>query len=580
MDLIVFDNTSNLDVSINPIFNQEGVQIFELIIKSAEAIVPKPVTIQWKIPAHNVKGVWKPTTDFEKRIQADWELEHLESRISIDAPIISLFGNDDTNVHTFACSNAINKLELNARIREEDDCFYCHITFLSERLSPLNEFKAQIRIDSAPKHFSTALNEVAAWWETFDNLKPAFVPQIAKTPLYSTWYNFHQNLEVEKLLAECRIAYSLGYKVIIIDDGWQTNDTNRGYDYTGDWTPDRISKTKEFVDAVHEIGMKVGFWYSVPFCGVKSRAYKVFENKLLTKTHRWAPVFDPRFPEVREYLINIYKNALQEWGLDGFKLDFIDDFRLYDETVLTDADGRDYSSINEAVDRLLSDVMTELKAINPDVFIEFRQRYTGPAMRKFGNMMRAFDCPGDGTMNRVRIADIRMLCGDTAVHADMLTWHKDEKVEIAALQVVNTLFGVPQLSVMLQDMPQDHIDMIQFYTKYWNDNANVLMQGKFVPSKPLANYPIQQVTKGDHQIIGLYDEYVVSLATTKKYIDIINGQLATQVVLDVAADFGTYNCKVYDCKGTIFASNEITLNQGLYKVDVPACGLIQLTLKN
>jgi alpha-galactosidase len=106
------------------------------------------------------------------------------------------------------------------------------------------------------------------------------------------------------------------------------------------------------------------------------------------------------------------------------------------------------------------------------------------------------------------------------------------------------------------------------------------MQGKFVPSKPLANYPIQEVVKGDHQIIGIYDEYVVSLANSKNKFDIINGQLATSVVLDVAADFGTYHCMVYDCKGAVSATIEITLNQGVHKIEVPACGLIQLTLKN
>ena len=48
-------------------------------------------------------------------------------------------------------------------------------------------------------------------------------------------------------------------------------------------------------------------------------------------------------------------------------------------------------------------------------------------------------------MNRIRIADIRMLAGNTAVHSDMITWHHDETLEIAALQLVNTLFGVPQI---------------------------------------------------------------------------------------------------------------------------------------
>ena len=37
---------------------------------------------------------------------------------------------------------------------------------------------------------------------------------------------------------------------------------------------------------------------------------------------------DPRFPEVREYLVQTYERVIGEWGFDGVKLDFIDCFTL------------------------------------------------------------------------------------------------------------------------------------------------------------------------------------------------------------------------------------------------------------
>jgi len=503
----------------------------------------------------------------------------MESRISIDAPVISLFSNDDDNVQTFACSNAINKLELNARIREEDDRFYCHIKLFSEKHSPISKYSVQFRIDSKKQHFSRSLMNVSSWWETFENLTPAKVPYIARQPLYSTWYQFHQNLDHKTLVNECKIASKMGYKAIIVDDGWQTNDNNRGYDFTGDWLPERLTETRKFVEDIHQTGMKVGFWYSVPFCGKHSKAYQRFKGKFLTENHRWAPVFDPRFPEVRQYLIDIYKKALLDWNLDGFKLDFIDDFKLYPETVLTDADGRDFVSINEAVDRLMTDVKDTLTAINPDIFIEFRQKYTGPAMRKCGNMLRAFDCPGDGVMNRVRIADIRMLAGNTAVHSDMITWHNDEDVEVAALQMVNTLFGVPQLSIALDNAPTDHLQMINFYTRYWNENAKLLTESNFIPHKPLANYPILEAEYDNETIIGLYDDNFIILTESFNKIDLINGKLSTSVIIKNEHDLGVYDYTIFDCCGTKKASNSIHLSKGVVELTVPSCGLVQLKKK-
>ncbi|WP_303316765.1 glycoside hydrolase family 36 protein [Flavivirga abyssicola] len=578
-DIQVIGASDTFNTELNVISNNNDLSIFNFNITASTPETPRPITLKWKIPAHNVKGVWKPTTDFAKRIHADWEMQPMESRISIDAPVIGLFGHDDSNRLTFACSNAINKLELNTEIREEDDYFYCYITFFSEQQSKIDHFNAQIRLDFGEKHFSDALKDVSKWWETFENLKPAPVPDIALTPLYSTWYQFHQNLEEDVLLEEFKMAYNLGYKSIIIDDGWQTNDSNRGYDYTGDWNPDRLSKTKAFVDNVHAIGMKVGFWYSVPFCGKKSEAYKQFKGKFLTENHRWAPVFDPRYPEVRRYLINIYKSALINWDLDGFKLDFIDDFRLYPDTIKEKSNGMDYGSINEAVDRLLTDVMVTLRNINPNIFIEFRQKYTGPAMRKYGNMFRAFDCPGDATMNRVRIADIRMLAGNTAVHSDMITWHNEESLEVAALQMVNTLFGVPQISVKLKDIPEDHLKMVKFYTNYWNENKDTITTGNFIPYNPLANYPLKQVSKNGTAIFGVFDDYLLELKESFNNIHIINGKLSESIVIKMASSTKDYNYETINCKGDVVNQNSIVLKQGVTEIKVPACGMIKLTLK-
>ena len=128
-NLEVVGYSDNFKVDVHTIYNQNGVSIYNIDIAAQEPAIPEPITIKWRIPAHNIEGIWKPTTDFAKRIQADWELKPMESRISIDSPIISLFGNLDENRHTFACSNAINKMELDAVIREEDDFFYCSINF-------------------------------------------------------------------------------------------------------------------------------------------------------------------------------------------------------------------------------------------------------------------------------------------------------------------------------------------------------------------------------------------------------------------------------------------------------------------
>lgn len=553
----------------------DGVYTFELSVSAEEATMPDSITLRWRLPSLNVKGVWKSGKQHDKRLQYDWEIDHLRSRISVDAPVISVFGHDDNNVVTFACSDAVNLIEMNAVLREEDNCLYCHIKFFSERHPEIREYRAKIRVDVRSIHYSQALQEISDWWTTFDNLKPSVVPDLARAPLYSTWYNFHQDLDEKTILEECKIAVEMGYKLIILDDGWQTMNNERGYDYTGDWQPDRFPDLSGLVTSIHKLGMKFGLWFSVPFCGKKSRAYQQFNGKFLTENHRWAPVFDPRYPEVRQYLINIYLHAVKTYNLDVLKLDFIDDFRVYPETKLTKENGRDYANVNEAVDRLLNGVMQTLRAFKPDIGIEFRQKYNGPNMRKFGNMFRAFDCPNDPVTNRIRIVDVKLLCGNSAVHSDMLTWHPTEKVEIAAIQVLNAVFGVPQMSILLKEYPKTHIQMVKFYTQYWNDHSSILLDGSFRPNKPLANYPLITAEKGGHLIVGVYDEVLIDPGAFQT-LDILNGKTTEAIIIKHTSPKKAFRLTIWNCVGEIEKAESITLEKGVFELEIKAAGMARL----
>ena len=80
--------------------------------------------------------------------------------------------------------------------------------------------------------------------------------------------------------------------------------------------------------------------------------------------------------------------------------------------------------LQTALDRLLGETMAELKQIKPDILIEFRQRYIGPFIRRYGNMLRVCDCPESGLANRVGSIDLRLMNRYTAVHSDPIVWNE------------------------------------------------------------------------------------------------------------------------------------------------------------
>jgi hypothetical protein len=80
-------------------------------------------------------------------------------------------------------------------------------------------------------------------------------------------------------------------------------------------------------------------------------------------------------------------------------------------------------------------IFSPLRAIDPDVLIEFRQTYVGPVIRKYGNMFRVGDCPADPIINRTASVQLRCVLGNSAVHSDMLMWSYDDTPAAAAKQI-------------------------------------------------------------------------------------------------------------------------------------------------
>jgi alpha-galactosidase len=418
----------------------------------------------------------------------------------------------------------------------------------------------------------TALADITKWWETFPGNEPAAVPEVARCPMYSTWYSFHQATIPSEILAELRLAKEMGCSAVIVDDGWQTDDMLRGYASCGVWqvAASKIPDMRQFVADVHALGMKFLLWYSVPFIGTETEAWKTFGTMVLEENPENTACLDPRFKEVREYLIGIYERALIDWDLDGFKLDFVDSYSNFYESLRPDP-RHDIPDLSVAVDRLLKDVLARLRAIKPDIMIEFRQNYVGPLMRTYGNMFRASDCPNDALTNRRRIADVRLLSGNTATHSDMMMWHKDEPVEVAALQYNNIFFSVPQISVMIRSIPEDHRKMLKYYTQFWNENRDVLLDGEFRPYNPELSYPVITGVTADKQLSCAYALNAVSIDPNPNTVILVNATGFPYMIVD--APKSQWDVTVTDCMGNVISTDTITLD-GIAKLDIPLSGIM------
>ena len=544
---------------------------FSLDLDFGKEIMPSEYIITWTLPHIDTIAFWSPRHHFDIYLKPDWERNRSRSSLASGMPVCALVNKKGENRATIYLDELKLPVYLTAGVVEETAELIYEIKLFSEPTAKMSKYHTEFTIDTRSIPFIKTVKDARDHWENI-GYKYAYTPNDARLPLYSAWYSFHQRTIPDEILAECKTARELGMKVLIVDDGWQTSDNSRGYGFCGDWevAADKIPDMKKFVDDVHSLDMKFMLWFSVPFVGYYSKNFERFKGMYLyDKPNMKAMVLDPRFSEVRDFIASLYERFMLDYGIDGFKLDFIDSFRL-GEGSSEEYDKMTTSSVDEAVELLLDEISRRLKSINPDVLIEFRQSYIGPAIGKYGNMFRVTDCPNDPLVNHIHSLTMRLTQGHGAVHSDMLMWHENERPEALMYQLLSIMFCVPQISVRFDGVSEEHKRALKNYLDFWCAHNDTILDGEIDFCDLDANYTRASVTKNGETITVLYQS-VAYAVDTENVNYIFNATGKDTVYLDLL-DAASY--EVYDIYGDI-TENGI-LNGGVCKINVPNCGMVKI----
>ena len=525
------------------------------------------VTLLTRIQCINCFTVWNHTVDFDRQLHPEWFSSKCVSSVLKGMPLHCLIGQDGRNVLTIAVSDVKNRVEIKSGLHEEDATITCKVVFYP----PVDQheiYEAIIRLDTRQMPYYDCIYNASEWWERY-GYGCAYVPDNAKRPMYSTWYSFHQALTPEEIVQECRLAKALGMDTIILDDGWQTENMQRGYAYCGDWEPVRskIGNMEELVKMVHAMDMKLILWYNIAFMGECAKNVDVFDGMYMDAGVRGRYTFDPRFHKVRTYLTELLVNAVNDWHLDGVKIDFVDSFiRSEDDTVSRDMD---FPVLEEAVEQLVKGISDTLHRLNPEIMIEFRQNYIGPIMRKYANIFRVADCPNDAIRNRLGVINLRLTSGTCAVHSDMLMWNYDEPVETAAKQIINILFSVPQVSVRIERLCPEHYQMLQFYLSFWQKYRTLFVERPIAAECPEANYSKVCAIYNQTQIFVCYSDNIVQLCGAEQFV-VVNGTAKETFYIDSSIQLAY---TIRDCMGQIVRCGET--KAPIFVCQIPVSGVAE-----
>lgn len=548
---------------------------YELTVDMGEE--KQALDIKWSKHMVGLLSYWSPTAKRDRSVKQWFAPNTNISSIYYGAPIISVINQGDINFSTVAVSEAVKPVRMTFSVNdfEEKENVDFHI-YLFEGNWGVGPHTIRIRIDEREIPYYETIASVATWWEQFYPIEKGKTVK-GELPLYSTWYNFHQNPTQEVLETEMEEAANCGFQSVIIDDGWSYEGRGHGdYRDCGNWNvcKEKFPDFKEFIAKLHQLGVETGLWFPVPFVGYLSEDYKKFQGNILATSEFYkAGIVDPRYPEVRRYITDTYVKIVEEHDLDGLKLDFIDSFRCEEDTVLcTDRSlGYDCEEVEEGVLCLLREIREALTSCKPDFMIEFRQFYVGPAIVRDCNMLRVADCAFDVVTNRVGIVDLRLMNYQLAVHADMLVWAQDEKLENIAKMLLNIMFGVPQISVLLQNCNEEQKKVLKYYITYWKNNKDTILHGALQAQNPEMCYSVVSAESEDKKVTVVYSEKVVCF--DGKTTDVFNATSTGHLYIEKNSD-ACVIAEVYDYFGN--QVSEYTLEGGVQKVFVPKGGHVSL----
>ena len=544
---------------------------YKVKIELLERCSPSVFSIIWEEEQIDMYGFWCSKSHQDHNLTPNWYARTNDSKTASGMPMFCIYNKSNENRLTVALSDPASPVKMSVGVIEENGCLHMQIDLFSQLCAEMDGYEVTMRIDRRNLPFDKAISAVRDWWTEL-GYKSAYVPNEARLPMYSCWYSFHQRTIPEEIIYECKIAKALGMETVIVDDGWQTDDNRRGYGFCGDWRvcEKKIPDMKAFVDEIHNIGMKFMLWFSVPFVGFDSENYERFRGKYLNTRHNVrASVLDPRFPEVRDFLVGIYCDHVEKYGYDGLKLDFIDSFHLSEESS-TDYDSMDCLSVEEGLKKLLTEATDALKKINPEILIEFRQSYIGPIVGQFGNLFRVTDCPNDAIFNRIGSLDLRMTSDKIPVHSDMLMWNKNDTNVSVMYQLLATMFCVPQISVRFDNISEDHRKLLKAYLDFWREHRITILDGELDIFGVDANYTMAKA-KLDGESVSVMYESTVFPFDNENTAYVFNSTGKDRIYIEAECDVAY--C-AYNMFGKEIASGN--LNKGVNRLDLENCGMVKM----
>lgn len=550
--------------------------VLNIYLHSAFAALPPSFTVSVKFPLDKINQIWNSKTWSNKSF---FTLPSYD-RAAAGFSIISGLTINDQNQITFTCKDAYQSRFVSSNIREEKDSIAFSLGFFEDNppLSNLQDYQAEVLVDFRNIHFSKAIYDASSWFLAAE-FKQGIALDTSSVPVFSTWYPMQRNIPLENITRELDSLKTFNFKSILVDDGLQAL-VRMKIDTAYIYEESSYKTMTLFKQKCAEMKLPLYMWYSIPFMGGNPLILKKFEGKYIRyRAPRQMYVLDPRYAEVRNYLVSIYANFLSEWQFDGFWFDFLKGFYPKEGAVLEEDRGRDFVSIQLAVDTLFADMSARLKKLNPGIFMGQKFQVAGPDLVSYQNFLTGFVGVENSKIVREKMVNNRLLYGKYTPFMEVVAINPREKPEEIARKLQAVLFGNPYVSFFITTLPWESKQTIRFWLDYWKKNYRTIFEGSFEPMQVSRFYPVIKVENEQKIIYMLYEDYTINLPVAlTATIDVINSKTTQEVNFLLGKAGVQYSYELFNCQGVSIEKGVLKSRSKNTVVQlIPSAGFIRIT---
>lgn len=380
-----------------------------------------------------------------------------------------------------------------------------------------------VAIARDPVHFVQAVRQFMAFCRNANQITPMPAPDWARLPVWCTWYSHLYSLTQQDVVSHIPRLKELGFETVLIDASWFKPREVALHRVWGDFVPHTplMPDLRGLSRRLHDEGLKLMLWCAPMYAGTDARCRAQMEPWCVHDGNERTDWLCMHCAEAHDFAGQMVRRVMQDYELDGLKLDFMDKMA---PTCIDPQHDHGDGDFGPAVTRFMATVRDAIVSVNPNAAIEYRLRYSTLSTLPYANCHRGNDAPYDADYIRRENLHVRLFADyPSAAWSDYAYWHDAESPENVSAMLGQQILsgGVPTVSINLEQCSAAHRKIIADWLTFYHEHAEALARADLQVHSADSHMSVSSLTDNNVAYILLAGQHIPAKLALAPQVDTV-----------------------------------------------------------